>query len=476
MNPVHMHTEVLVIGAGPGGYTAAIRSAQLGKQVTLVERQQPGGVCLHQGCIPSKALLHAVGVYGQMRSSRIRELGLSIADVRIDWAQVQTWKQGIVDRLARGVRNLLDRDNIEVMHGTATFQSPHSVCIDREEDTVQLSFHQCIIAAGSAPLQLQSIPFGGRVLSSTELLQLSEIPQRLAIIGGGYIGVELGQAFAKLGTKVTILEGEERILPAFDPDMSELVHKKFRVDGGKVETCAKALFAESTDDGIRLHYTTSPGTTGSIDSDYVLVAAGRVPHTDVLAAEHAGIRRDGRGYIEVDRQLRSSQPHIYAIGDVVRGPALAHKAIYEAKIVSEAIAGRKSAIVDYQALPVIVFSDPELASVGWSEKEAGEQGIRVRSGTFRYGGNGRALTMQAGEGFVKLIADDRDGTLLGAHIAGAEASNLIAETALAIEMGATIEDMALTIHAHPTLSEVVMEASEQASGTAIHSKTRGGEV
>ncbi|RKD26753.1 dihydrolipoyl dehydrogenase [Ammoniphilus oxalaticus] len=456
--------DVLVIGAGPGGYVAAIRAAQLGKSVVIVDKADLGGVCLNCGCIPSKALITAAAQYESAGSSS--EMGISVEGVKVDFEKVQEWKNGITNRLTGGVGSLLKGNNVEHVKGEALFVNEREARVINGYDVDRYRFNHCIIATGSRPIELKPFPFGDRILSSTEALNLTEIPKSLVVIGGGYIGIELGQTFAKFGSKVTVLEGTDTILPGFENEMSRWVSRNLRKASVDVVTGAMAQKAEQTDNDVTVTYAVD-GEEKSVTADYVLVTVGRRPNTDELGLEAINMELDERGLIKVDHQGKTNVDNIYAIGDIVAGAALAHKASYEGKVAAEAIAGQASA-VDYKAMPAVVFSDPELASVGLSEAEAKEQGYSISIGRFPYAANGRALTMDAAEGFVKLIGDEETGLLLGGQIVGPEASNLIAEVGLALEMGATLEDIALTIHAHPTLGEITMEAAEGALGLAIH--------
>ncbi len=456
--------DVLVIGAGPGGYVAAIRAAQLGKSVTIVERENLGGVCLNVGCIPSKALISASHTYEHAKQAA--SMGITVGDIKVDFAKVQEWKAGILKGQTNGVSTLLKGNKVQIVSGEALFVSENEVRVFHGYDVNRYKFNHCIIATGSRPIELPAFPFGKRVLSSTEALALQEIPKRLVVIGGGYIGIELGSVFARFGTQVTVLEGSDQILPGFEPEMTRLVERKLKKLDVKINTKALAQGVEETENGVIVKAEVK-GEAQSFEADYVLVTVGRRPNTDELGVKDIGMKLNERGYIEVDQQGQTSIPNVYAIGDIVAGPALAHKASYEGKVAAEAIAGMPS-IVDYKAIPAVVFSDPEIASVGLSEREAKEQGIDYVSGRFPFAANGRAASLNAGEGFVKLVAEKATGLVLGAQIVGPEASNLIAEIGLAIEMGATLEDISLTIHAHPTLGEVTMEASEVALGHPIH--------
>ena len=338
--------------------------------------------------------------------------------------------------------------------------------VSNDEDGNRYKFNHCIIATGSRPIELKSMPFGGRIISSSEALNLRRFRKAWLSSAGATSVIELGQVYAKFGTKVTILEGTEGILPGFEKEMSRLVNRNLEKQGADIVTNALASNVEQTENDVTVTYTVN-GEEKQVTADYVLVTVGRRPNTDDLGLDNIGIKMSDRGIIEVDDQGQTSVSNIYAIGDIVPGFALAHKASYEGKVAAEAIAGLSS-IVDYNVIPEVVFSDPEIASVGLNETSAKEQGYDVKIGRFNFAANGRALSMNAGDGFVKIIADAKDGMVLGAQIVGPEASNLIAEIGLAIEMNATLEDIALTIHAHPTLAEIVMEAGEDALDRAIH--------
>ncbi|MFA4133246.1 MULTISPECIES: dihydrolipoyl dehydrogenase [unclassified Brevibacillus] len=456
--------DVLVIGAGPGGYVAAIRAAQLGKTVAVVEKGELGGVCLNVGCIPSKAMIHAAHTYEHTQHTE--SMGITMENVKVDFAKVQEWKSGIVKQLTGGVGSLFKGNKIQVIPGEALFVSENEVRVFHGYDVNRYRFQHCIIATGSRPIELPAFPFGKRVMSSTEALSMTELPKSLVVIGGGYIGIELGTVFAKFGTKVTILEGSDQILPGFEPDMPRLVERKLKKLDVTIHTKALAQGMEETENGVIVTAEVK-GEQQKIEAEYVLVTVGRRPNTDELGIRDIGMNMTDRGLIVVDKQGRTSIPNVYAIGDIVAGPALAHKASYEGKVAAEAIAGHP-AEVDYKAIPAVVFCDPEIASVGINEKEAKEKGIDYIVGRFPFAANGRALSVNAGEGYVKLIAEKETNLVLGAQIVGPEASNIIAEIGLAIEMGATLEDIELTIHAHPTLGEVTMEAAELALGRPIH--------
>jgi dihydrolipoamide dehydrogenase len=457
--------DTLVIGAGPGGYVAAIRAAQLGQKVLIVDKSEVGGVCLNRGCIPSKALISAAHQYEAAQHGEA--FGISAENVKVDFAKTQAFKNSVVKKLTGGVAGLLKGNKVEVFNGECMFISDTEARCFNDHESPRYRFKNCIIATGSRPIELKPFPFGGRILSSTEALELPEIPKSMIVIGGGYIGAELGQMYSKFGTKVTIIEGMDSVLPGFDKDMTRLVAKNMAKTGIEIVTNAKAESAVQNDKEVTVKYSVG-GESKEITAEYLLVTVGRRPNTDgELGLDLIGLELDERGLIKVDHQGRTNIPNIFAIGDVVPGLALAHKASYEGKIAAEAIAGHKS-VVDYKVIPAVVFTDPECSSVGLTEKEAKDKGYKVKSGKFPFAGNGRALSLNNAEGFIKIVANDENNLVLGAQIVGIEASNLIAELGLAIEMGATLEDIALTIHAHPTLGEIVMEAAELVEGHPIH--------
>ncbi|MBE3595037.1 MAG: dihydrolipoyl dehydrogenase [Candidatus Carbobacillus altaicus] len=470
--------DVLVIGAGPGGYVAAIRAQDLGRAVHLVERAELGGVCLNRGCIPSKALITAAH---QFQSARDGEaMGFLVDGLKLDLSRLQAWKESRVQTLTGGVEKLLRGRGVEVIQGEAFFVGPNEVRVYEGSEFTRYRFQSAIIATGSRPIELSALPFGGRILSSTEALNLNELPERLVVVGGGYIGVELGQMFSKLGSKVTILEGAPHILPSYEDDVVRLLKRRLKKDGVTVLEGVKVRSAVQDGKEVTITYTLENEGAGSegekevsISADYVLVTVGRRPNTDGLGLDAAGVNVDERGFIPVDDQLKTNVEGIYAIGDIVPGPALAHKASYEGKIAAEVIAGRR-AYVQYRAIPAVVYSDPEIATVGMSARDAETAGENVKVASFPYAANGRALTQGAQEGFVRLVFTEEDEILLGATVVGAGASELIGELTLAIEMGATLMDLALTIHAHPTLSEMIMEAAEVGVGLPVHVlKARG---
>ena len=460
-----LELDTVVVGSGPGGYVAAIRAAQLGKKVAIIEKDAIGGVCLNVGCIPSKALINIGHRYQESLNSEI--FGVTAENVQIDFAKAQQWKdEKVVKTLTSGVEMLLKKNKVEIIRGTAFFNGTHQIRVLDGDNAQSYTFKNAIIATGSRPIEIKGFKYGKRVIDSTGALNLTSIPKKLVVVGGGYIGSELAGVYANLGTEVTILEGSPSILPQFDKDMIKLVEDNFKSKNVAIVTNAMAKEAKETADGVSVTYEVD-GAPTTIEADYVLVTVGRRPNTDDLGLLVANVDVNERGVITVDNQGRTSQKHIFAIGDVVPGAALAHKASYEAKVAAEVIAGKNSEI-DYIAIPAVCFTDPELATVGYTEKEARDLGIDVKVSKFPFGANGRALSLNQTEGFVRLVSDKATGTLLGGQVAGVGASDVIAELGLAVEARMNLEDLSLTIHAHPTIAETVMDASELSLGLPIH--------
>lgn len=456
--------DLVILGGGTGGYVAAIRAAQLGQKVTIVDKGALGGTCLNVGCIPSKALIQAGHLTDQARGNE--EMGITTENVNVDFEKVQAWKDGIVNRLTSGVESLLKGNKVDIVKGEVYFVDENNVRIMDDDSSQTYKFNNCIIATGSTPIEIPSFPFSDRVLDSTGALDLQEIPESIVVIGGGYIGTELGSAYANFGTKVTIIEGEKDILSTFDKSMTSVVKRRLKKKDVEIVTDAMAQGVEEAEDSVKVTYEAS-GEENTIEADYVLVTVGRNPNTADIGLEQVGVELDDRGLVKIDKQCRTNVPNIYAIGDIVEGLPLAHKASYEGKVAAEAISGQKSEI-DYIGMPSVVFSDPEMASVGYTEKEAKDAGIEVKVAKFPFAANGRALSMNETDGALTLVTRKEDGLVIGGQIVGANASDMIAEIGLAIEAGMTAEDIALTVHAHPTLGEITMEAAEVALGTPIH--------
>lgn len=460
-----IETDTLVLGAGPGGYVAAIRAAQLGQKVTIVEKGNLGGVCLNVGCIPSKALISAGHRYETALHSE--SLGIKAENVTVDFTKVQEWKSSVVNKLTSGVEGLLKGNKVEIVRGEGYFVDANTIRVMDENSAQTYKFKNAIIATGSRPIEIPTFKYTNRVINSTGALSLPEIPKKLVIIGGGVIGVELGTAYANFGTEVTILEGSEELFAgAFEKQMTSIVQRNLKKKGAEIVTKALAKGVVEKEDGVVVTYE-AKGEEVTVEADYVLVTVGRRPNTDEMGLEQVGVQMTERGVINIDNQCRTNIPNIYAIGDIVPGPQLAHKASYEGKIAAEAISGH-NAQIDYLGIPAVVFSDPELATVGYTEKQAKDEGIAIVAAKFPFAANGRALALDSTDGFVKLITRKEDGLVIGAQIAGPSASDMIAELGLAIEAGMTAEDLALTIHAHPTLGEITMEAAEVALGSPIH--------
>ncbi|AXI08953.1 dihydrolipoyl dehydrogenase [Oceanobacillus sp. 143] len=459
-----IEVDTLVVGAGPGGYVAAIRAAQLGQKVTIVEKGAIGGVCLNVGCIPSKALISAG--HSAESAAGNEALGIKSENVTVDFTKVQEWKGSVVQKLTSGVEGLLKGNKVDIVRGEVYFHDANTVKVMDENSSQTYKFNNCIIATGSRPIEIPTFKFSDRVLDSTGALNLKEVPKKLVVIGAGYVGSELGSAYANFGTEVTFLEGAKDILGGFEKQMTALVKKRLKAKGATIVTEAMAKGVEETADGVKVTYEVK-GKEETVEADYVLVTVGRRPNTSELGLEQVGIEMDEKGLIKVDKQSRTNIENIYAIGDIVPGLPLAHKASYEGKIAAEAISGEKSE-VDYIGMPAVAFTEPELAQVGLTEQQAKDAGYDVKVGKFPFAANGRALSLNNSDGFLKLITRKEDGLVLGGQIAGPNASDMISELSLAVESGMTAEDIALTIHAHPTLGEITMEAAEVALGKPIH--------
>ncbi len=460
-----LHAEVLVLGAGPGGYTAAFRAADLGAKVVLVERWPIlGGVCLNVGCIPSKALLHAARVIEE--AHEMGENGISFAAPTVDLDKLRAWKDSVVKRLTGGLGALAKQRKVTVMTGVGKFASPNSIEVTAEDGAKKLvSFDKAIIAAGSEPVTLPFIPHDDpRVIDSTGALALADVPKRLLVLGGGIIGLEMATVYHALGSHVTIVELMDQIIPGADKDIVAPLAKRIgkKYENILLKTKVVAVKAEAA--GLRATFEAADGQKSEDIFDKLLVAVGRKPNGKLINAEAAGVTPDERGFIVVDRQMRTNVPHIFAIGDIVGQPMLAHKATHEAKVAAEVACGHKSAF-DAKVIPSVAYTDPEVAWVGLTETEAKAKGLKFGKAIFPWAASGRALSLGRDEGATKLLFDEESKRLIGAGIVGVNAGDLIAEAALAIEMGADAEDIGLTIHPHPTLSETIGMAAELFEGT-----------
>jgi dihydrolipoamide dehydrogenase len=462
--------DVVVVGAGPGGYVAAIRSAQLGLSTAVVEREYMGGVCLNVGCIPSKAMITAGHFYNKLTHGAAAEMGFKVkGDVSVDMAQLQKWKQSVCDKMAGGVEQLCKGNGVTILRGEASFKSATEITVKSSSGTDSVTAKNFIIATGSRPIEIPGFAFDEKtIVSSTGALAFTELPKKLVVIGGGYIGLELGSMYAHLGTEVTVVEANKGVLTgAADPECVQVVARKLKKIGVEVLAEAKAKSAKKVGSGVEVVVEVG-GKEQTIKADKVAVTVGRKPNSDQANLKGIGLQIDERGFIKVNAQRRTSIPNIFAIGDIAGQPMLAHKASHEGVLVAEVISGQNRAY-DAKTVPAVIFVDPEIAAAGMTEEEAKKAGhTELKIGKFPFGANGRAVSMQEAEGFIKMIADAKTHVILGVHIVGPDASNLISEAVLAIEMGARIEDIALSIHPHPTLGETMMEAAEATLGHAIH--------
>jgi dihydrolipoamide dehydrogenase len=459
-----LHAEILVLGAGPGGYSAAFRAADLGKQVVLVERWDTlGGVCLNVGCIPSKALLHAAKVISETHEMSAH--GLSFTQPTIELGKLRGWKESVVKRLTGGLTGLAKARKVTVVHGVARFVSLNQVeVVDADGAKKTISFEQAIIAAGSEPVTLPFIPHGDpRVIDSTGALDLADIPKRLLVLGGGIIGLEMATVYHALGSRITIVELMDQIIPGADRDIVTPLAKRIEKQYEAVRLKTKVTKVEATPAGLVAHLEGEKAPATDV-FDRILVAVGRRPNGRLIGADAAGVRVDERGFIPVDKQMRTNVPHIFAIGDIVGQPMLAHKATHEAKVAAEVAAGHKS-FFDAKVIPSVAYTDPEVAWVGVTENEARAKGLKYGKGVFPWAASGRSLSIGRDEGVTKVLFDEATHAVIGCGIVGPNAGDLIAEMALAIEMGADAADVGMTIHPHPTLSETVGLAAEMYEGT-----------
>jgi len=443
--------DVVILGAGPGGYVSAIRAAQLGKEVVLVDPGPPGGICLHHGCIPAKALLSAANRAWQVANSG--ELGITAANPQVDMQQMQQWKNGVSERLSKGVKQLLNHHKVELVPGTGFFLDQNELRVEAEYGTKRFVFDHCIIAVGAGPAPLPNLPFDGeRVLTPGQALGLTDLPDTLAVIGSDYIAAEMATIFVKLGVDTRLLvPAGQQILNEFDPSAGRQVQRQLKKLGVNIET--------KVDD---------PAQAAG-DAAQIIVSNGLTPRTGNLHLDDAGVQLDECGLILVNERMQTGNPAIYAVGDVTGGPPLAHTAFKQGKVAAESIAGRQAQYAP-QAVPRVAWTDPSVAAVGLSAGQAKEMGYSVVTGRFPLAANGRALTLDAGMGFVQTVAEKEKQVLLGVTIVGPQADSLIGEAALALEMGATLTDLAETLHPHPGLGEALMESAEAALGQAIHIK------
>lgn len=463
--------DAIVIGGGPGGYVAAIRLGQLKQKTLVVEKEYMGGVCLNWGCIPSKALIAAAGLLEKAHSAS--EMGISFGQPKVDIPKMQVWKEGIIKKLTGGVQGLVKGSGADIVMGTARLTGAKSVEVT-QTDGKKATFTAnkgIIVATGATPIQIPGFSVDGEtVITAREAVSLQSVPKSMVLIGGGVIALELGMVYQKFGSKVTVVEMMDQILPGVDADLVKVVEKTFIQAGGEILTQAKALGCK-TSKGSAVVSVEHQGKTRDIECEKVLVAVGFRPNSKDLGLEQAGVKLDPKGHIPTNDLLQSNVPSIYAIGDVSGAPYLAHKASKEGEIAAEVLAGHKSAR-DWRAMPAAIFTEPEIATVGLSETQAKKDGRKISVGKFPFAASGRAMAVRSTDGFVKVIIDEASHEVLGVGIVGPEASDLISEAALAIEMCAFAEDVALTVHPHPTLGESVMEAFKHSLGEAIHIANR----
>ncbi len=465
-------TNTVVIGAGPGGYVAAIRLGQLGVKTLIVEKEFYGGVCLNVGCIPSKALITAAKHHRKVREGG-EKFGIVAKEVSVDAKKLMAFKDDVVGKLTGGVKQLLKANKVQTLDGEARFTDKNTLEVTNNDGKKEsVKFKNAIIATGSAPIQIPGFEFDNlAVLDSTGALALEKIPKRLVVIGGGYIGLEIACMYQNLGTEVEVVEMMPQLLTGMDKELTKTLHRTLKKRGMKFHMEAKAKGVERTKKGVSVGIETKQGKNEQLEGDHVLVAVGRRPNTKNLGLDKAGVKVNDKGIIETDDQARTNTKNIYALGDITPGPPLAHKASKEGIVAAEVISGKKSGL-DHKVIPMAVFTDPEIASVGPTEEELKEQKIDYTVGKFPFAANGRALGAGEGDGFAKILADKNTEEVLAVHIIGPDASDLIAEGTLAIEMGGFLDDLALTVHTHPTLAETIMEAAEHGQGHAIHTTNR----
>ena len=461
--PGDIHADVVVLGAGPGGYTAAFRAADLGKKVVLIERYATlGGVCLNVGCIPSKALLHAAKVITEAEDVEVQ--GIVFGKPQIDITKLRTWKESVIGKLTKGLKALAKQRKVEIIHGSGKFTTPHLIQVETTDGQKTVSFEHCIIAAGSSVARIPGFPYDdSRLIDSTGALELKSVPKHMLVVGGGIIGLEMATVYSALGSKITVVEWMDQLIPGADPDLIKPLHRRIKKRYEAIYLKTKVTQIVAGESGLTV---TFEGENAPEPQTYdrILVAVGRRPNGCAIGAEEIGIQVNERGFIPVDQQMRTTLPHIFAIGDIVGEPMLAHKATYEGKLAAEIIVGHK-AIFDARTIPSVAYTDPEIAWMGLTEKEAIKQGIDYEKTSFPWSASGRAISMAREEGLTQLLLDKNTRHILGAGMVGINAGELIAETVLALEMGADMQDISLTIHPHPTLSETILFAAEMAEGT-----------
>ncbi|HVC27510.1 MAG TPA: dihydrolipoyl dehydrogenase [Nitrososphaerales archaeon] len=457
--------DVVVIGGGPGGYVCAIRAAQLGLKTILIEKDRLGGNCLIVGCIPSKALISVTKLYEKAKEGAT--FGIIADGIRVDLPALQKWKAGVVSTLETGVANLCRGNKVVVIRGEAELISADRLEVKTSEGVEEVHAKNVVIATGSTAISLPGLEFDGKlIISSTEALALDKLPESMLVIGGGYIGLEVATVYQKLGSKVTIVELTDQLLPGTEPDLVRLPQRNLEKRGARILLKSKVLSLEKGDGGVKARVSTPSGEV-VVEASLALVSVGRMPLTAGMNLSKIGVETDAKGYVVTDAQMRTNVEGVYAVGDVRGQPLLAHKAMKEGAVAADVIAGLPSA-ADWKSIPWAIFTDPEIAGVGLTEKAAVEAGLEVKRSRFSFAALGRALAAGEAEGFARIVSNAKSGLVLGVQIVGPDASNLISEAALAIEMGATVEDLALTIHPHPTLPEALMEAAEVAAGRPIH--------
>ena len=461
-----MTYDVLVLGSGPAGYVCAIRCAQLGLKTAIVEKEAIGGVCLNVGCIPSKALIAAAKLVDKIRHADL--MGIKAKFEGLDVGALVAWKAGIVDKLTGGVGGLLKNHKVDVFRGEAKVTAKNRVDVAGKDGMRALEARNLVVAVGSTPIEIPGFPFDGQsVWSSTHALAPQQVPKRMIVIGGGYIGLELGLVYHKLGTEIRVLEFMDRVLPGMEEELSKEMGRSLKKKKVEVFLKTKALGFEKGRNGLTVRAEVE-GKAQTFECDVVLSCVGRRPNGKGLGLEAIGVTVDDKGFVPVDHRRMTNVPGVYAIGDVAGQPMLAHKGSHEGLVAAAAIAGDKGAAYDPACIPAVIFTDPEIASVGLSAAEAKAAGFEPVEGRFPFGASGRAMSLNETEGWVKVVGDAKTDKLLGVHMIGPEVTELVAEAALAIEMGATVADLAQTIHAHPTLPEAIMEAAEAVHNMAVH--------